>query len=48
MKYYSDITKKFYESPSDCLAAEDRHQKMIEEAEEKKNGVLEFRRNEKI
>lgn len=44
MKYYSEVTKKFYESAEDCIKAEDKIHRDIEAAEAEKRKATELRR----
>lgn len=45
MKYYSDLTRKFYESAEDCSAAEDEFYKAKEAKETKEKALKEERKN---
>lgn len=54
MKYYSEITKNFYNTEEECLNGEQIYQKKVKEADEKKeqlikkNDLLDKQINDKI
>ena len=45
MKFFSDITKRFYETPEDCMEAESAALKEKEAAENEKRKAAEMRKN---
>ena len=44
MKYYSELTKDFYENEKDCLHAEKKFRKEAEEVEAERRRAIEVRR----
>lgn len=44
MKYYSDITKSFYETEKEALEAEKKHQELISEKQEREKKLKEERK----
>ena len=44
MKYYSELTRKFYENEKDCIEAEEKLRKDLEAVEEEQRKASEIRR----
>lgn len=44
MKYYSEVLKKTFDSETECLDAEKKHQLEVEEAEKKKAEITKVRK----
>lgn len=45
MKYYSEITRKYYDTESECIEAEKTHNAALEEAKAKKDALIAARKD---